>query len=90
MAKALGETFSIKDRKLRTQGIRFTVFMPNKPKYIEFFHNVIFVKCIRCNRKGCWWWYLMEHIHNNLMKLGGSRSTKNEKLVIKTRYISNC
>jgi hypothetical protein len=22
------------------------------------------------NRKGCWCWYLMEHIHNNLMKLG--------------------
>jgi hypothetical protein len=42
------------------------------------------------NRKGCWWWHLMEHIHNNLMKLGGSLgniSPKFKKLVIKTRYI---
>jgi hypothetical protein len=35
----------------------------------------------------------MEHIHNNLMKSGGSLSNvpqKNEKLVIKARYISDC
>jgi hypothetical protein len=32
-------------------------------------------------------------VYNNLMKLGGSRGnvpTKNEKLVIKTQYISDC
>jgi hypothetical protein len=22
------------------------------------------------NGEGCWWWHLMEHIHNNLKKLG--------------------
>jgi hypothetical protein len=35
----------------------------------------------------------MEHIHNNIIKLGGSLGNvprKNEKLVIKTRYISDC
>jgi hypothetical protein len=30
------------------------------------------VALIPYNRKGCWWWYLMEHFHNNLMKLRGS------------------
>jgi hypothetical protein len=31
---------------------------------IKYFHLTI------TNRKGCWWWHLMEHVHNNLMKLG--------------------
>jgi hypothetical protein len=42
-------------------------------------------------RKGSWWWHLMGHIHNNLIKLGGSLGNvpqKWKKLVIKTRYIS--
>jgi hypothetical protein len=55
--------------------------------------TVLFVLLIMNNRKGCCFWNLMEHIHNNLMKLGGSLGNvphKNEKLVIKTRYISDC
>jgi hypothetical protein len=32
------------------------------------------------NREGCWWWHLMEHIHNNLMKLGGSLGNVPQKL----------
>jgi hypothetical protein len=48
---------------------------------------------IEDNREGCWWWHLMEDIHNNLMKWGGSLSNIPQifkKLVIKTQYISDC
>jgi hypothetical protein len=44
MVKVLGETFSIKVKKLRTQGTR----LKNKPKYIKFLQSVIFVKRIPC------------------------------------------
>jgi hypothetical protein len=33
--------------------------------------NAPAIKDITNNKKRCWWWHLMEHIHNNL-KLGGS------------------
>jgi hypothetical protein len=52
-----------------------------------------FINCRDDNRKRCWWWHLMEHTHNNLMQLGGSLGNvrqKLKKLVIKTRYISDC
>jgi hypothetical protein len=47
----------------------------------------------RSSRKGCWRWHLWEHIHNNLMQLGGPLGNvpqKIKKLVKKTRYISDC
>jgi hypothetical protein len=32
------------------------------------------------NKKGCGWWYLVEHFHNNLMKLGGSLGNVPQKM----------
>jgi hypothetical protein len=45
------------------------------------------------NGEGYRWWHLMEHIQNNLMKLGGSLVNvpqKLKELVIKTQYILDC
>jgi hypothetical protein len=36
------------------------------------------------NRKWCWWWHLVKHIYNNLMKLGGSLGNVPQKLKKKT------
>jgi hypothetical protein len=46
------------------------------------------------NRERCWRWLFMEHIHNNLMQLGGSQGNfpqkLKKKLVSQTGYIPDC
>jgi hypothetical protein len=70
----------------------------NKRSILSFYYSVFRLVLLTSkqnrssNRKGCWWWLLMERIHYNLMKLGwslGNVPQKMKKIVIKTRYISD-
>jgi hypothetical protein len=49
-------------------------------KYDKIISNPNLAATIIVNGEGCWWWYLMEHIHNDLMKLGGSLGNVPQKL----------
>jgi hypothetical protein len=50
----------------------------NKPNYNAItalekrFTDNFVIEVIQYNRKGCWWWHLMDHIDNNLMIKAGS------------------